>query len=450
MHDLRKKVLLESDKTLSRKARSKLGTPTTSRQASATTSPRASHVASRDVSDDESVVSDTTQWSTNSLSDLLATTDLDASASSDTWTQDLQDRITLICDRKRSSAQGREETLVGFIVLLTRHFAVEELKPHVNELIPALLKSVKAGQTERETSLALKALALMLITDPSETVYSAAHDLITTVINDNEHVAAKIAAIHALGIVTFYGGATTSDTEEVMEFFLDIVSSDGAVVGEADNGAVVTAALEEWGFLATQLHDMEDTSEEAMEALVDQLDSSDANVQIAAGENIALLYEKSYTEAESDDEPETHSDDDDDDDDDTSPRGPGPRMIKRYDVYRQTRHLEQQLDDLARASSKRISKKNRKSLHQAFSDIRGTVEKPTRGPRYSTALDTEGRELGSRMRIYVHGGGAMTIDRWWKLHRLNGLKRLLQSGFMTHYELNQVVFDSLPVIVEDD
>jgi hypothetical protein len=49
-----------------------------------------------------------------------------------------------------------------------------------------------------------------------------------------------------------------------------------------------------------------------------------------------------------------------------------------------------------------------------------------------------------------HGGGWAMVDTWWKLHRLNALKRLLQSGFMVHYEFNQVVFDSLPVIVEDN
>jgi hypothetical protein len=44
----------------------------------------------------------------------------------------------------------------------------------------------------------------------------------------------------------------------------------------------------------------------------------------------------------------------------------------------------------------------------------------------------------------------MLIDSWWKLARLNALKRLLQGGFLTHYERNAVVFESLPVIVEDD
>ena len=57
--------------------------------------------------------------------------------------------------------------------------------------------------------------------------------------------------------------------------------------------------------------------------------------------------------------------------------------------------------------------------------------------------------MGSRLKVAIHGGGRMTIDRWWKLHRLNALKRLLREGFLVHYEVNQVVFDSLPVVVEE-
>lgn len=444
MHDLRKKALLESGKTSSRKARSKESTPPTSRNISrgnsAAPSPRGSRVASRAGSDDEGDFSDDTEWSTNSIDALVAPSDLDGDVANEAWISDLEDRINAIVDRKRSSTEGREQQMSAFIITLTRHFAREELRPRVDELLPALLKGVKSGQSERETILAMKALAMILITEPSETIYDAVQDPIKKTINDSEHPAAKLAAIHALSIATFYGGASEEETQDVMDFFLDIASTDGAVIEEADNGDIVVAALEEWGFLATQMEDMEESTEVAMDTFVDQLESSDVGVQIAAGDNIALLYEKSYTEAESDDEPEDADEEDEG----------GNRMVKRYTVYRQTHQLQQILERLAKASSKRISKKDRKHLHLEFNDILNTIEKPTRGPRFSTALDEEGRELGSRMKIAISGGGKMTIDKWWKLHRLNGLKRLLQSGFMVHYEFNQTVFDSLPVIVEDN
>ena len=83
----------------------------------------------------------------------------------------------------------------------------------------------------------------------------------------------------------------------------------------------MTAALEEWGFLATLQDEMEDATEAAMEAFVDQLESSDANVQIAAGENVALLYEKSFTEREEDEEV-SGDDEDSDPEDEADPAWP--------------------------------------------------------------------------------------------------------------------------------
>ncbi|EME82604.1 uncharacterized protein MYCFIDRAFT_211101 [Pseudocercospora fijiensis CIRAD86] len=437
--DLRK-IALESGKTVSRKARSKESTPPISRGSSAQPSPRGSRIASRQGSDDESELSDTTEWSTNSIDALVAPSELD-DGPGDAWAAELEDCINTLIDRKRTSTEGREQYLSRFNLILTRHYAQEELKSKIDDIVPILLKSVKSGQSEREVILALKGLALIIITEPSETVYDTVQGIFKSTINDSQHGPAKVAAIHALSIATFYGGATVEETEEVMQFFLEIASSDGAVVEAEDDAEVVVASLGEWGLLATQLDDMEDATEEAMDTFVDQLESSDVGVQIAAGDNIALLYEKSFTEAESDDEP---ADSDDED------RARGPRMIKRYTVYRQEHLLQQRLEKLAKGHSKRVSKQDRKNLHIEFKDILNTVEKPTRGPRYSTALDEEGREYGSRMKVTIHGGGKMSIDKWWKLHRLSALKRLLQSGFMVHYEHNQVVFDSLPVIVEDN
>lgn len=446
MHDLRKQVLLESGKTVSRKARSKVNTPAGSKNVSPQPSRSASRVASHNASDDENDMSDVSTWSgTNSIDDMLVGAEEETQG--DGWITDLHERIEQICDRKRSSAQGREDSLTAFIIILTRHYAATHVKSKVDELLPAIMKSIKSGQTERETVLALKAISLLLITTPSESIYDAVQNLVKSTITDSQHTLAKISAIHSISCITFYGGASTEETEATLDLLLEIISSDGAMLDEADNADIVTAALQAWGFLATQLDDVEETTETAMETFVDQLESSSASVQIAAGQNIALLYEKSYTEAESD---EDIANDTDESNDDVLSNGNGPKMVRRYNVYRQKHLLVQTLEGLTKGSSKRVSKKDRKAIHQAFNDVLNTVEDPTRGPRYSTALDEEGREMGSRLRISIHGGGRMTIDTWWKLLRLNALKHLLQGGFLEHYEHNEVVFDTLPVIVDDD
>jgi translation elongation factor EF-1beta len=432
MHDLRKQVLLESKKTTSRRAASKAHTPAGSKPTSPTHSRVGSTAPSRNVSDDESEASD---WGHSSIDELLSEGADDTPQ--DALTADLYQRIEQILDKKRSSTEGRELTLNAFTTDLIRHYSKPEIQSRMSDLLPAVLKCVKAGQSEREIALGLKAIALMIITVPSDTIYDAVANPIKSAISDSQYPAVKVAAIHAMSVATFYGGASTEETEEIMEFFLEIVSSDGASIEEPDNAEIVTAALEEWGFLATQLDDMD--------TFVDQLESSESRVQIAAGENIALLFEKSYTEAESDDDSAGEEELEE-----LRRTGGGDRMIKRYTVYRQQHNLLRSLEELTRASSKRMSKKDRKAIHAAFQDVLNTVEKPTRGPRYSTALDEDGREYGSRLRVSIHGGGKMLIDKWWKLARLNALKRLLQGGFLTHYERNEVVFDSLPVIVEDD
>lgn len=62
MHDLRKQVLLESGKTVSRKARSKQASGVTSQNGSPSGSRNASRAASRNASDDEDEFSDGTEW----------------------------------------------------------------------------------------------------------------------------------------------------------------------------------------------------------------------------------------------------------------------------------------------------------------------------------------------------------------------------------------------------
>lgn len=74
----------------------------------------------------------------------------------ETWKQDLGDRIEEIIDRKRSSVQGREATLQAYVHILMSRYAAEEIDSKATELYPALLKSVRLECSEKETCLALK------------------------------------------------------------------------------------------------------------------------------------------------------------------------------------------------------------------------------------------------------------------------------------------------------
>lgn len=290
----------------------------------------------------------------------------------------------------------------------------------------------------------LPAISLTIITVPSAagSGLDGALKIIKKAL-DSESTAVKAAAIQTLADLAVYGGASS---EDLMEEFLEIVESDGSSIEAADSAEVVTAALMSWGFLASFIDDLEDVSETAMEAFVDQLESSEVSVQIAAGENIALLYEKSYTDREENDGPATDAERKDE-------HGYvlDYSLVKRYDPYRQKNQLEYKLSEIANVSSKGISKRDRKNLHTAFTDIITTVQHPSRGPRYNKTVEGDSDQMAGSAKSGRHkiaGDSYMNIDRWWKLCRLQGLKRVLGGGFSVHYNNNDVVFETLPVHAE--
>ncbi|KAJ5219830.1 hypothetical protein N7468_009034 [Penicillium chermesinum] len=440
MPDLRRQVL-ESGKTVSRKAASREGTRPTSR-ASSKTSARSSRNASRQPSDDDdaSYMSDDTAMSIGSLDD-----DNPEAENAD-WPTELAERVQELLDRKRSSVQGREEALAAFCRLTKYHYAEEEIRTSVDDLLVAFVKSIRTDSSTRETTLALRAIELLAITSSDDKIYENTEPLLTRTIRDSESNAVKAAAIQCLGATTMFGGAGEDGILDQMTFLLDIVASDGQSIGAADDPKSVTAALQVWGFLLTEIDDFEGESEESIQILMDQLDSSDSGVQIAAGENIALLYEKSYTPQEDDDDEASEEEESDEHENDLSS---GPKLVKRYNAYHNTPELERQLESLASIHTKRISKRDKKSLHSSFASILTTVENPRRGPRYNTAIDQDtNRHYGSTLTVKIGRHGIMSIDRWWKWARLAGLRRILQGGFAEHYyQGNRSVLDNLPVMM---
>ncbi|KAJ5816850.1 Armadillo-like helical [Penicillium robsamsonii] len=443
MPDLRRQVL-ESGKTVSRKAASREASRTNSPASSKPVSRQGSRNASRAPSDDEDsgFLSDETSMSIGSFDDENPEQD------NPDWEHDLSQRIQEILDRKRSSVQGREEALQAFCRLTKYHYTVEEIHGVVPDLLAAFERSVRTEVSVREATLGLRAIELLVISAFDNTVYENTEPLLTRTVRDSTSPLVKTAAIHCLGACTIFGGAGEDGILEQMGFLLDIIASDGQSIDATDDPTIVTAALQQWGFLATEMDDFEEESEEAVQIFMDQLDSSDSNVQIAAGENIALLYEKSYT-PEEEEEDEESADSDEDSDEHEHDATSGPKLVKRYNAYHNTPELESQLQKLATIHGKQISKRDKKSLHSNFASILTTVENPRRGPRYNTAIDQNtNRHYGSTLTVKIGRHGVMTIDRWWKWLRLNALRRILQGGFSEHYfQGNRSVLNSLPVMM---
>jgi len=371
-----------------------------------------------------------------SLNEILNSEAVDTTSA---WRSDLEERMAEIIDRKRSSVHGREKCLATYIHILTAQYAHDDIDGREGELVTAFLKSIKAEISEKETVLALKALGMTLITSPSDLIYDSVASPLKRIISDSASISCKTAAIHTLGVCTFYGGASDEEILDNMAFLLEIAASDGDFISAQDEAGPVTAALEEWGFLATLADDLSSELEEALATFTDQLSSSFPSVQIAAGENIALLYEKFYIAEDEDESPNSDSSDGEPDADAMI-----SRLANVHPAFRNTDELISQLSELASLSTHRLSKKDKKSVRTNFSDILNSVRDPTSGPRYNNALNHDGKIFGSRMMVKIGQDGVMRIDKWWKLHRLQGLRRVLQGGFVNHYESNSVVFESLP------
>ncbi|KAJ5953662.1 hypothetical protein N7454_000558 [Penicillium verhagenii] len=439
MPDLRRQIF-ESGKTVSRKAASREASRATSRASSK----QSSRAASRQPSDEEDAgyLSDDTAMSIGSLDDENPEQD------NADWPQELADRIQEILDRKRSSSQGREEALAAFCRLTKYHYAVEEIYTSVTDLLVAFSKSARSDSSAREMTLALRAIELLAITASDNKVFENTEPLLTRTIRDSSSNAVKAAAIQCLAACTIFGGAGEDGILDQMTFLLDIVASDGHSINAPDDPISVTAALQAWGFLATEIEDFESESEEAVQILMDQLDSGDSAVQIAAGENIALLYEKSYTPQEDDDDDDGDEEDSEDSDEHEAASN-GPKLVKRYNAYHNTPDLERQLQSLAHIHSKSISKRDKKSLHSNFASILTTVENPRRGPRYNMAINQDtNQHYGSTLTVKIGRHGIMGIDRWWKWTRLTALRRILQGGFSEHYfQGNRAVLNNLPVML---
>lgn len=440
MPDLRRQIF-ESGKTVSRKAASREASRNTSRAGSKQTSRQSSRPASRPPSDDEDsgFLSDDTAMSIGSLDDDNPEQD------NEDWPQELADRIQELLERKRSTVQGREEALAAFCRLTKYHYAEEEIRASVADLLSTFARSVRNETSTRETTNALRAIELLTITSSDDKIYENAEPFLTRSIRDSTSAVIKAAAIHCLGTCTIFGGAGEGGIMDQMTFLLDIVASDGQSIDASDDAACVIAALQVWGFLATEIEDYESESEEAVQIFMDQLDSGDSGVQIAAGEAIALLYEKSYTPQEDDDDEDSEEEDEEDEHADFT----GPKLIKRYNAYHNTPELERALQSLATVHNKRISKRDKKSLHSNFASILTTVENPRRGPRYNMAIDQDtNRHYGSTLTVKIGRHGVMSIDRWWKWVRLSSLRRILQGGFSEHYfQGNRAVLDNLPVMM---
>jgi hypothetical protein len=94
--------------------------------------------------------------STNSIDDII--NGEDAEVSDEAWKAELNTRMEQISNTKRSSTEGRAESLNAYARILMARYAKDDIEGHMSSLLPSMIKSLRQETTEREAVAALKGM----------------------------------------------------------------------------------------------------------------------------------------------------------------------------------------------------------------------------------------------------------------------------------------------------
>lgn len=346
---------------------------------------------------------------------------------------DTETLITAIQDRKHNNTELREQYLEAFIKFMRTRYSEDThlwLDTAAVSLTDAFLKGANRGDSSRERLLSLQAFCITLGTVEDMDIYDGASRALKQILLDDDDDGCRTWALYALAMAVLYGGGVEEAALETMEFFIDIVQSDGDSVEAHDNAAIVAAALLAWGFVASHVDDYSDYADAAIDALTDQLDSTDVEVQSNAAMCVALVYESSKAH-----ESET-----------------GKPFQLQYDPQR----LVGRIAELAKLSAKSVSRRDRRDLRESLVSVATSLERGV-GPFYSTALympeqgervpaaqrTEDGRaEYGYRYKLRMQNRAAK-VDSWSLYFRVTLMKMLFRSGLDKHMFINPVVSECL-------
>jgi hypothetical protein len=463
--DHRKKV--ESSKTMSRKAKARLeagvASPLLSAQNSRPTSRADSNRGSppgsrqgslpnsRHGSRAPSPTGSPGRWN---LSSNAASEDSDDSLDhTDLPTVGIDHLVEAMTDREflKGSSETRAQILRAYANSLCQS-TVEDKESEIEEVIPILIRCLgkDSGDGAKQALRAIAATAV--ICQGLTNLFSLVREQVYATIFESEDTEVKVTAIHAYGAVAYFGGADSQQVSSAMNLFINIAQSDGEYIDALDNADIVAAAIEEWSFLSTLVEADDVKFNEALEAFEDQLNSSSPEVLLASADSIGLLCEQQYEPKELDewDSPVDSAKLKSEDQAGSSEYNSEIHLPRKYQKWSweqhhdffqgEENHVKAKLREISTSSMRRTRKDIRKELHNTFRDVLHTVENPWRGPRFSTVLSDEEKTkmLGHRL---VKSN--ILIDRWWKLHRYNAIKRILQGGLQYHIEDNRNIMEAL-------
>lgn len=447
MSHARVKALKEDGKTISRKAKKsgrasgKLTPSDGSPMTSLLASPSPSHSknpsrAASDVSEEDDDASSFDSY--NTYGDEFLKNFQDHPNGSDGGEGSGVDSAALIeqlQDRKNNNGETRERHLEIYNSYLRTRYAPEThewLEDAASTLAELFLKDSNRGPTARERLLSLQAYCLTISTAESVDIYATGSKTLKAILTDDDDDDCRVCAVNALCMTTLYGGGGEEEALDLMEYFIEIIQSDGETIGAYDNVVLVHAIIQGWAFVASHVDDFSDFAEVAMDSFVDQLESGDAEVQAASANCIALIFEASRNHEDENGEP----------------------FQLPYDPQR----LVGRIGELAKVTARATSRKERRGLRESLVSVVTSLEQGV-GPFFSTVLymplGDDMKNIPKWMRVpdgramegYRHklrlGGSVAIVDTWSLYCRVNMMKTIFRGGLQRHAFDNPIVSSCL-------
>ncbi|CAG8554768.1 183_t:CDS:2, partial [Scutellospora calospora] len=397
----------------SRRASNNAGPPLTSMYTNGTP------LSSRHNTDEEDVWSETSADTVDSWASAGSKTAEDGVLEEVNWEDEVLQSIEDLGEKRTSTREG---ALTKLIRLLSQKYAADLLDSRRDTLLDLLCRSIRKDKSYKESKLAAKVMSLLFITigESQETMYHNVLSLLKYTITNNASKEVKYACIQTLGLACFVS-ASYADAIELLDFFNDIILTNGKSVNANNEGDVIEGALNAYGLLFSGLWGNNRRSsdkareefERIMPNLTKQLESSTMEVRVASGEIIALMFESLGKENSAEENWNQLSDEYDDGVD-----------------YDDMEHLTQLLNALATDSNRHRAKAERKVQRSVFRDVLKTVEC--------------GDHIQERLKIKKQ---TIYFSSWAKILQLNAFRDILTEGLHVHFqenELLQAIFEFVP------
>ncbi|KAJ7542631.1 hypothetical protein O6H91_09G004000 [Diphasiastrum complanatum] len=323
---------------------------------------------------------------------------------------------------KRASI--REAALKSLINAFTGSILDDYVEQEWETLSSLLIGSIKRGSSS-ETALAARALGLLVVTvgsgDAAQNLLAEASPHLAKVAKLGSDASIRISAVESLAILGFVSGVEDDSIEKVMAILWQIATHAGDQHADQTSGMIKpsselrAAAITSWAVLLSASPFNSSFSNHVFDnlsSLSTLLDTGSLEIQRAAGEAIALIYEM-YNSNKHMEDSFQHSVSD-----------------NATDVNKIMQAREDQLLEQMKALSIEAGGKghSRKEISLQRSSFRGLVASIEDGVCPET-------------HIRLRHGDILKIDTWIKTLQLNAFRKLLAQGFHIHMQENSLLHD---------